>query len=763
MNRSSSCPTNYDEVTLTARIMAFKGRKTIGPKTFTIVVPHLLLAVVLWAALGGGVSWALEKPEKNRFLEDKQSQWEITARKMTYDEEKSLYVAEGDVVISRLGQTLYAQRAIYNQKDGVVEVFGDVRLEAYGDVLTGEHGTFNLREGTGQLTKGRLFLHENHFWVSSDDLKKVGPNTYIAKNCRLTSCDGDRPDWSITASEVEVTVEGYGTMRNAAFRVADVPVFWLPYGRFPAKTERSSGILLPRGGYSHLNGLALELPIFWAISDQQDATFYERGIENRGFMQGLEYRYVAEQNSKGTFLFDILSDKITPKNLQDPEEVNLSPFPRTNKTRYWARGRMDQELPMDILARFDADYVSDQDYLKEFGSDLIGFEVRPDLQKISGRPVEEIRSPTRRSALRLSRDREDYSLQALSTYYERPENPPFDTTPEPLGSFNFALLPRSFAGSPVSLKFDTDYDFIARESGQRGRRFSLNPEITYPVFFGNFLQFEPTMGYSRTMQWLENDPLGINYQSRDAYKLQARFSTVLSRTFPFAWRDVTALKHKITPSITYEYRVPRDQDKFQPWFEPIDVEGKVNTVAFSLENILDSRSETEKGGTRYTQWGTFTLTQPYSIDVARSDEAPSQEREPFEPLQGILKVNPFPGLDLEAQAAWDHEQNDIVSTGVILSLGIERSGGRKDSFYVDYQYTKDGIKSLVYNFHVNLVRGFSVGNALTRDLKAGTTVQSSAWIEYASQCWAVRLTADHLEESGKSFMVYFRLFGFGGT
>jgi len=739
------------------------GGETIGAKVFNRVVHPVLLAVFLCMAWGGGLSWALEKSEREQFLKDQESQWEISARKMSYDEEKSLYVAEGDVVISRLGQTLYAQKAVYDQTKGIVEVSGEVRLEAYGDILTGEHGTFNLRESTGQLTKGRLFLHENHFWVSAEDLKKVGPNTYIAKKCRITSCDGDRPDWSITASEVEVTIEGYGTMRNAAFRVRDVPVFWLPYGRFSAKTERASGILLPRGGYSRLNGWAVEVPIFWAISEQKDATFYERIIEKRGFMQGLEFRYVAENNSMGTFLFDILSDKIETKNMQDPDEVNLSPFPRTNKTRYWARGRMDQQLPMDILARFDADFVSDQDYLKEFTSDLVGFKVRPDLQEASSRPVEDIRSPTRRSALRLSRDREDYSLQALSTYYQRPENPPFDTTPEPLGSLNFSLLPRSFAGSPVFFRLGTDYDYIASESGQQGHRFSFNPEIRYPMFFGNFLQFEPSLAYSRTMQWLEKDPAGINYQSRDAYRVQARLATVLSRVFPFAWRDVTALKHKITPALIYEYRVPHDQDKPRPWFEPIDVEDKVNRVAFALENILDSRSESEKGGIRYKQWGTFTLIQPYSFNEARRDEQPSRKREPFEPLEGILKLNPFPNLDIEAEAAWDYAEDDITYTGISMSLAIDRSGGRKDRFFVDYQYTEDGTKSLVYNFHVNLVRGFSVGNALTRDLEAGTTVQSSVWLEYETQCWAVRLTADKLEESGTSFMVNVRLLGFGGT
>ncbi len=741
--------------------MEIERKKAIGTKPSTKAVQWVLLSIILYLTLGGGITWALDKAAGDRFLKDKESHWEITARKLSYDEKESLYVAEGDVVISRLGQTLYAQKATYDQKTGVAEVSGDVRFEAYGDVLTGEHGTFNLRDNTGQMTKGRLFLQENHFYLSSDSVEKIGPNTYVAKNCRITTCDGDKPDWSITAKEVEVTLEGYGTIRSGAFRVRDLPVFFLPWARFSAKTKRASGILLPRAGYSQLNGWAAEVPVFWAISDQMDATFYPRFIDRRGYMQGLEYRYVAENNSMGTFLFDILSDKIETKNMQNPDEINLSPFPRTNQTRYWARGRMDQQLPLEIQARFDADYVSDQDYLKEFTTDLRGVKVRPDLEAVSGRPVEEMRSPTRRSALRLSRDREDYSLQAISAYYQRPENPPFDTTPQPIGGANFALLPRSFAGAPLYFKFDTNYDYIAREFGPKGHRFHFSPTINYPFFFGNYLQFEPSLSYFRTMQWLEGNAPGISYQSRDVYQLQTRLTTVLSRVFPFSWRKVTALKHKIMPSLVYEYRVPKDQDKFQPWFEPIDVEDKVNRVVLSIENFLDSRSEDEKKGLRYQQWGTFTLSQPYNIDEARRDEMPGQKREPFEPLEGSLRFNPFPNLFLEAEAAWDYAQDDISMAGVSLSLGIDRSGGRKDSFHVDYQYAEDGTKSLVYNFHVNLVKGFAVGNALTRDLEAGTTVQSSAWIEYLSQCWGIRFTVDRQEESGSSFMLNFRLLGFG--
>ena len=110
-------------------------------------------------------------------------------------------------------------------------------------------------------------------------------------------------------------------------------------------------------------------------------------------MQGFELRHVSEKESKGTFLFDILSDRIEEKDMKDPDQAELSPFGRTNSVRYWFRGRTEQKLPGKIIARLDADVVSDQDYLKEFRENLSGFESRPDLETYSGRPVEEINSP----------------------------------------------------------------------------------------------------------------------------------------------------------------------------------------------------------------------------------------------------------------------------------------------------------------------------------------------------------------------------------
>ncbi|MGD2124911.1 MAG: LPS assembly protein LptD [Desulfobacteraceae bacterium] len=718
------------------------------------------MAALFLVVLEASALMAFDRSIKDKIVEDEGARWEITARKMSYREKEGLYVAEGDVVISREGQVLSAERAKYNEKTGIVEVSGNVILEANGDLLTGEHAIFNLNTQQGQMSKGRLFIREHHYYISGDSIEKTGAKTYRVKNCRLTTCDGEKPDWSITGSEVEVTIEGYGTVKHTVFRIRDFPAFYIPYAIFPVKTKRQTGLLPPRVGYSSRNGVDVEVPFFWAIADQTDATFYERFMDERGFMQGFESRYVAEGESKGIVLFDILSDKIEDKDLSDPEEVDLSPFPRTNETRYWLRSRTDQQLPLGLRVRFDTDFVSDQDYLKEFQGGLFGYQGRPDLSEVFGRPVEEIQSPTRRSALRLAHDGESYSLQGLTSYYQRPENPSDDDTPQPLGGLNLGILPRSFQDMPLFFRLDTDYDYIWRDVGQKGHRASFTPGLSYPMWFGRYLAFEPSLSYTGTAQWIDDDTGDNEHQSRNAYDLQARLSTILERIFDIDWMHAKEVKHKFFPSLTYEYRVPKDQDKPQPWFEAVDVEGKINRITLALENLLDARTEDDKGQVQYKQWGTFNLVQGYDIDEARGDEDPGQKKKPFEPLIGELDLKLFPYIDLDAEARWDYYDDDFSYADVALGFNVPRSGGRYDHFTIDYEYVKDGTKSLNYSLNINLIHGFSAGSSQKRDLNLDKNIERRYWLDYQSQCWGVRVIAESLDEVD-TFMVTFRLLGLG--
>ncbi len=696
---------------------------------------------------------------RDLLLPEDDAPWPVEADKIAWDKKNKVIEAEGDAVISNGPVTLSSDKVFYNYGDRTAEALTDFVFESEEDRLSGKKGQFDLNNKTGRIEQGNLFITEGNYHITGDLLEKGPDNTYEIKNFSLTTCDGECPAWSITGREVHVPLEGYATAKGAAFRIYDVPVFYVPWLIFPAKTKRETGFLLPSAGYSDLNGVELELPFFWAISDQTDVTFYERYMSDRGVMHGLEFRYVTGSTSKGILSLDILSDRIDQKDMGDPEQAELSPFLRTNETRYKLKGRAEQQLPAGISARADLDVVSDQDYLREFEETLTGFETRPDLVREYGRPSEERSSPFRRSALRLSRDRQNYTLQAAANYYQRPEEVLNDTTSQPLMGASYSLLPRSLK-MPVSFALDADYDYIWRDFGQKGHNFSLTPHLILPARIGSYLEFHSYAGYTRDMQWLSDDSLNPDYQSRDAYMFRTGFSTVLDRIYDTDWNRTKKVRHKITPSLAYEYRSHRDEGLYRPWFDPIDAEGDYNRVVFSVENFLDARFMDEDGNASYSRLGIFRLSQGYDLNEAKRDDLITGKREPFEPLTAELTLTPFDTLNLDSEVQWDHYSNDVSFADLSLALDIERANGRRDEYRIDYVYRISGDKGLAYFIKVNLMAGFSVGSSLNRDIEMDNDIENSYWVEYDSQCWGMRLGVDRRDEDSR-IMLSFQMLGFG--
>ncbi len=654
---------------------------------------------------------------------------------------------------------LYSQRATYDTRTGMAGVSGNVRFESAGDIFTGDQGVFNLKNQTGRIENARVFLSKNNYYISGDVMEKISKDSYIVKRCRMTTCDGVNPAWSITGSEVKVTIEGYGTVKHAAFWIRGVPLFYFPYMIFPAKTKRQSGLLPPRLGYSTRNGIDVELPLFLALSDQTDATFYQRYIEKRGYMQGAEFRYIASENSKGVFLFDILSDKKSEKDMSDLDDLSLSRFPRDNKIRYWLRSRANQKLSTGLSVSLDIDYVSDQDYFPDLETPLYGYQARPDLSKEMGRSLEERHSPTRRSAIRLSHNGEGYSMQGLGSYHQRPEDPDNDPTPQPVGGFDYLFLPHKITSFPMFLNFETDYDYVWREAGQRGHRASIDPELRFPFWLGPYLEFEPSIRYTHSAQWLEDNPEHDDFQERNAYEAGGRLSTSIERVYGYNGQTVKKLKHKISPVFSYRYRNHLHEEEYSPWFEPIEHEEDANLVAFSLENYFDARLENGKGDITYRQFGLLSFTQGYDFHEFRRELNPGIERQPWTPLQGLLIVRPFDAVDIYGEAEWDHYDSDITTADASLELSWGRGGGRRDRVKASYKFDKGGQKSLVASGTLNLIGGFSVGGSLNRDLELDHSISNSYWAGYDSQCWGLRVIATRSDEE-TTMVVIFRLINF---
>jgi len=333
----------------------YQARYRIGQAAHIIARLSILL-IVLTAI---PVCVCAEIQEK--FFEDDSAEpWHIAADEMSYDHKTDQYVAKGNAVITKKGRKLTADFVRFNYNTMEVLAVGHVIMTAGEDVLIGDRMEMDLEAEIGTIYNGTVFLKENHFYIKGNKIKKLGENSYFVDKASLTSCDGESPPWKITGRNLKVTLEGYGFISHAALWVKKMPLLYTPFLVFPAKQKRQSGLLPPQIGYSERKWEEYNQPFYWAINESSDATFYLYHMGRRGDKVAFEYRYVLDNDSKGTMMYDFLKDRKVDDGTQHFEETGIlessrewgyrsDSVLRPNTDRYWFRWKHDQAMPFGFF------------------------------------------------------------------------------------------------------------------------------------------------------------------------------------------------------------------------------------------------------------------------------------------------------------------------------------------------------------------------------------------------------------------------------
>ena len=98
------------------------------------------------------------------------------------------------------------------------------------------------------LLHGRLEGKQTGFLATGEEVRKLGDQEYEFEQGSFTTCrcpDGGEEPWVIRAEQAELEIGGYGTARNTVVDVLGVPVFWLPWMKYPLLTDRATGLLFP--------------------------------------------------------------------------------------------------------------------------------------------------------------------------------------------------------------------------------------------------------------------------------------------------------------------------------------------------------------------------------------------------------------------------------------------------------------------------------------------------------------------------------------
>ncbi len=726
--------------------------------------------------------------------------WDIEADRIRYDEALDEYQAEGRVVISKQGRSITADFMRLNRRTMMAYAEGRVVVAAGEDRLTGDTLEIDLDSELGTLDNGLIFIRENNYHIQGNLIQKTGAETYWIDRATITTCDGERPDWRIAGSDVNLREDGAGSAWNATLYARDLPVGYFPYIRFPAR-GRQTGLLMPQFGYYEKKGASWSQPFFWAINPHSDATFYLQAMSARGWRPGVEYRYFLTREARGALMFDFLHDDQVDDGRGGSSgdygyEDESGEFLRPNRDRYWLRLSHHQPLPFGVDAKLDFDRASDQDYLRDFKTGYMGFEdTQRYFNKFFGRELDDYNDPVRVNRLLLSKSWSAFGLNAENRFYDdvrKGQNWKESTHKLPVVIFDAPKQPLG-EGSIYSNLF-SEYTHFYRERGARVQRLDLWPRFYYPLTLPPYLTFEPSVGLRETL-WDQYRADADNPWSDDRRFHRELFDTRLSlftdiyRVFDVAGGEIERVKHSVRPEIFHTYVPEAAQDNL-PHIDARDRIENRSRLGYALTNTFTAKSSSaapdpEAHPRQEKRRGTIDDGRDYDyrdflrIKVAQYYDF-ARHAEPFSPIAGRIDLLPGWRVSLDGTAQYNvHDtQVDQYSTALTLRArendrlvveyrydrenrdddDIETTGRDIDEF--DTSARKNKINSLFSELRLGLTDRLNLLARYEYDFQAEETNQIGIGFDYRTQCWSIEvLYSDGSEDTGIGVRI--RLYGIG--
>jgi len=627
------------------------------------------------------------------------TEWTFSADRVVGDHTSEYVEAFGNCSLSLGKDQLRADFARYYQSTGWVFLKGDIRAHWGGDFLQADEAEFDLNTMTGWLKNGKLFMSKPHIYVEAERVGKAKGDSYHFKNAKVTSCPGEKPAWSVTTEEGDVTLDGRVHLYRSAFRIKDVPVFYWPYMGLPGKGERQSGFLMPYIANSKKLGFHVNLPYYWAIDEESDATFYQNYMSKRGYMQGVEYRHANDKGTRGVWQLDVMTDnKRAPTEAEERKEYRGDGLTRKNRDRWWLRSKYNGWLGSPKwTVKVDLDVVSDQNYLRDFADGPTGYEAtRESFLDDFGRDINAKDSVRRLSTAYISRSWDRFGVTGLVQYdqnlaYRNGNNSSGkDDTVQKFPELDGFAFQQSILGTSLEGSVDAQYNYFHREYGNSGHRLRVKPELKLPLKTDavtvipylsadhtsyNLTSHERTgilniVGPDGRITGIDTNVIKDGFQQRTTWSGGFTAFSEMTRVFnlddaPKADQSLagtsrwTRLKHSVVPRVEYGYSPNISGQAKLPYFDAKDrLEGR-NTVTYSLTNLLDRRRDSvilspgtgdepvASVASDYLDFFLFRLEQSYDLaEASRKVDRSRYKRRPFSDFMAELKVRPETFVDI---------------------------------------------------------------------------------------------------------------------
>ncbi|HPS83828.1 MAG TPA: putative LPS assembly protein LptD, partial [Bacteroidales bacterium] len=163
-----------------------------------------------------------------------------------------------------------------------------------------------------------IFSEQGGGFLHGDRVKKLPDNTILVRDGSFTTCDQKDPHFQICFNKAKVIPNDKIVTGPVWLEIEDIPTpLALPFGFFPNKKGRASGILIPSYGESTNRGFFLENGgYYFGISDYFDLAvrgdIYSRGSWALKTQSNYKKKYKYDGNLSLSFARNIFGERNTP-------------------------------------------------------------------------------------------------------------------------------------------------------------------------------------------------------------------------------------------------------------------------------------------------------------------------------------------------------------------------------------------------------------------------------------------------------------------
>lgn len=519
------------------------------------------------------------------------------------------------IIIDQIKKTVYAKGI----SDSTGKVTGKPIFTDAGQVYNSEEMSYNFETKKGKIKE--VTTQEGQGYLLANDVKKNQYNEVFIRDGKFTTCNLPHPHFYIALTKAK-NIEDKTVSGPAYLVVEDVPLpLALPFGFFPRKSGRSSGILMPEIGEDRELGFFLRNGgYYFGINDKVDLAIRADIFSKGSYGFSAFSRYNVRYKFNGNFT--------TTYNDRRFGEPNTSSYIRNKDFSVrWTHNQDPKAIPG---TRFSAsvNIATRNNFRNNITTNLQSI-VQNDLNSSisfskswEGTPFSLNGSMTHNQSLSTG----IVSLGLPSISFNMSRIFPFDSKNRVGPQKWFHKIGVSYSADALNRITTTDsllFESSSLDKFQNGVRHTIPVSTSFNVL--KYLTVSPFVNYTErwyfnsiSKQWNGSDVL---VDTISGFKRSMEYNTGLSLTtrvygmFPVNAAGIVAVRHVLTPVLSFSYRPDFSQSQFG-YYQNVQSDstgssqlysifennngifgspgaGRSNLLSYSIDNNLEMKLKTK--------------------------------------------------------------------------------------------------------------------------------------------------------------------------